>query len=213
MIGKAEVHIPSLTVQTPAQVEVLSLSDFSTSVESSINNNLLDINVNYGVKEVKVEQQVFNNANVNIIFSKLDVDILSELNTLLAQVSQNNDPQMMNEQMQKMTMIASQLLVNNPELSISDLSVETPEGKIQSQMLVSLDHKLYDPANPMSLVAAAKADAKGNGPAPFFEKFGLKPMLDMYVEQGFLLRENSALSFDVQFEQGKLVVNGNQIPF
>ncbi|MGJ8691106.1 MAG: DUF945 family protein [Thalassotalea sp.] len=212
MVGKGALMVSQIVAKTPTDEEIFSLTDLAIAGESSVENNLLDLTLNYGAKEIKAEQQVFNNANLNIIFKKLDAEILAELNTLFAKMPQDGDQQAVALHTQKIAMVATKLLVNNPEISVSDLSVETSAGKIKSDMLVSIDNQLYDPANPMSLLGALKADAKGNAPEPFFEQFGLKPMLDMYVEQGLLVRENTDLSFKVQFEQGKLTVNGQIMP-
>ncbi|MCW8833766.1 MAG: YdgA family protein, partial [Colwellia sp.] len=66
--------------------------------------------------------------------------------------------------------------------------------------------------NVMSIMAAVKANAKGEAPLPFFTKLGLAPMIDMYVEQGLLLKKEQELSFKASFAQGQLQINGNVIP-
>ena len=113
---------------------------------------------------------------------------------------------------QSLIPVATKLLAKNPSLEISDLSVVTAEGPIKSNGSVTIDNNLYDTNNPMSLIGALNASAKGSAPAPFFEKLGMKGMLDMYVEQGLLIRDDTNLSFAVSFTQGKLTVNGNELP-
>ena len=91
------------------------------------------------------------------------------------------------------------------------MSVETTDGVIKSDLKLTIDHTLYDQANPMSIIAAIKADTKGAAPLSFFQKLGLAEMINMYVEQGFIIKEADKLSFDAQFVQGQLTVNGNVI--
>ncbi len=212
MTGGGVFSIPEVMVKTPAKVELFSLTDLAISGRSEMVDELIEMTINYNVKDINAQGQNFKNANLNIIFKNLDADVLTELNTMLAQISANASEQEAAMKMQEILTVASKLLAHNPEIEISDFSVETPEGLIKSDMLMSIDNTIYDPANPMSLIASLKANAKGNAPEPFFEKLGMKPMLDMYVDQGLIVRKNSDLSFTVQFEQGKLTVNGNVLP-
>ena len=108
-------------------------------------------------------------------------------------------------------MAATKLLAKDPEININDLSVVTADGVIKSELKLVIDHTLYDQANPMSIIAAINADAKGVAPLPFFQKLGLAGMIDMYVEQGFIIKEADQLSFAAQFMQGQLTINGNVI--
>ena len=212
MIGGGVFTVPEISVKDPALVDLFALKELAISARSVVVDEQIDITVNYNAKEIKTADQVFKNANLNLIFKHLDADVLAELNAILAQIPTNGDETATAMHMQKVAMVATKLLASNPEILISDLSVETPEGKIQSDMLVTIDNTIYDPANPMSLIAAIKADAKGNGPELFFANLGLQPMLDMYVEQGLLVRNDTDLSFTVAFKQGQLNVNGNDLP-
>lgn len=212
VVGGGSIKVPAISVKQPSGEQVFSLTDLVLTGDSSLNNNLVDMTINYNVKEVNVAEQVYKNGNLSVDVTKLDAEVLKELNSTLTQLSSQKDPQAGAMVGMQMMMIATKLLENNPEITISDLSVETTDGKIQSDMFVAIDNKVYNPNNPMTLVGALKANAKGKGPAQFFEKMGLKEMLDMYVEQGLLVKENNDLSFSVQFEQGQLNVNGKPMP-
>ena len=107
--------------------------------------------------------------------------------------------------------VATKLLAKDPELNINDFSVLTSEGVIKSDLQLMVDHTRYDQANPMSIMAALKADAKGVAPLPFFQKMGLEGMINMYIEQGFIIEKEAELSFAAQFAQGQLTVNGQAI--
>lgn len=192
--------------------EILSLKELALGAIASVDEELMTITINYGAGEIKSKGQVFNNANLTMVIDNLDIKVMQEVNTLLTSLS-GEPEQMFNEQnMQAISPLLTKLLARDPVLNITDLSVDTPEGKIQSDMEIAIDKDAFDASNLMTIVPAVKADAKGNAPMPFFAKLGLAPMIDMYVEQGLLIKQEQELSFKASFSQGQLNINGNAIP-
>ena len=114
--------------------------------------------------------------------------------------------------MKKLSSLTSKLVANNPTLEIENLSVITPEGKIDSSMLVSIDQKQYDPANFMSIIGAINATAQGEAPIDFFVKLGFGPVVEQYINQGFIKQKDDTISVELNYAQGQLNINGNVIP-
>lgn len=211
--GDANFLMSSLKVNDETGNEVVNVNNVLMTVVSSVNDDLMKVNFVYHIDEINSMGQRFEHANLAFVFDNLDIDVMAELNTAFTELSSANADDIFSEQnIQKLSAIAAKLLEKNPIIKITDLSVETPEGKFVSDLQVSMDKDKFDAANFMTAMMALKADAKANAPEALFEKFGLTPMIDMYVEQGFLVRADENLSFDVSFSQGQLQLNGQVIP-
>lgn len=189
--------------------ELLNIENLSFIVDTAIEQDLMNVQLKYAADSFKGAGQELNKLNLDIAINKLDPQVLIELNELGIKMQQ--DPEKIEHFSQQLTMTATKLLAKDPEININDLSVETTDGVIKSDLKLTIDHTLYDQANPMSIIAAIKADTKGAAPLSFFQKLGLAGMIDMYIEQGFIIKEADKLSFDAQFVQGQLTVNGNVI--
>ncbi|MCJ8318034.1 MAG: YdgA family protein [Colwellia sp.] len=212
-IGDANFVMSSLKINDETGNEVVNVKNVLMNAVSSVNDDLMKVNFTYHIDEINSMGQRFEHANLSFVFDNLDVDVMTELNTAFTELSTAGSDDAFSEQnIQKLTVIGAKLLEKNPIIKITDLSVETPEGKVVSDLQVSMDKDKFDAANFMTAMMALKAKAKANAPEALFAKFGLTPMIDMYVEQGFLVRADDKLSFDVSFSQGQLQVNGKIIP-
>ncbi len=210
--GDFNFAIASISANDATGNEVLLLKKLIIGAMSSVENDLMKIAVNYRAQEMKSAGQHLKNANLELVFNRIDINVMQKVNTLLASVSADGEDTLNESSMKKISPLVTELLASDPILEIKDLSVETPEGKIESALSMTIDKQIFDANNLMSIMAAVKADANGNAPMPFFAKLGLAPMVDMYVEQGLLLKKEQELSFKASFAQGQLNVNGNVIP-
>ncbi len=210
--GDFNLTVSSINANDAMGNEVLLLKKLVIGAMSSVDNDLMKISVNYGAQEMKSAGQHLKNANLDVVFNSISIKVMQEVNTLFASISAEG-VEMFNEQnMAKISTLVTQLLATDPIFEIKDFSVDTTEGKIESAMQVTIDKNVFDVNNLMLIMAAVKADAKGKAPMPFFAKLGLAPMIDMYVEQGLLLKKEQELSFKASFVQGQLHINGNVIP-
>ncbi|MGL1956535.1 MAG: YdgA family protein [Colwellia sp.] len=210
--GNFNFLISSVNAKDAMGNEALHLNNLKINAVSAVNDNLMNIAMVYSIDEVKAAGQDLKNINLDITFDQLDIKVMQDVNTMFANISVDEN-EMFNEQnMKKILLLTEKLLAKDPVLKINDLSVDTPEGKIESKMQVVVDKKAFDPANFMTLVAAIQANSDGKAPIEFFTKLGLTPVIDMYVEQGFLIKTDDELSFKVNFSQGQLQVNGQVIP-
>jgi len=207
-IGDFDFSISSVSAKDATGNEVFSLDNLLIKAISAVKDDLMTISMNYSADKVESAGQKLENANLDVVFNGLNIKVMQEINTLMAEISTDGDEMFNPENMQKLSVLTAKLLIDDPALEIKDLSVQTPEGKIESSMQVSIDNKLFDTANIMSIINAIKADANGKAPEVFFAKLGLAPMIDMYIEQGLLMKVDDELSFKVNFSQGQLEVNG-----
>ena len=208
-IGDFSMLIKSISAQDNQGNDLLSIENLTLSADSQIEDELMNIVVKYGADRFKGAGQELEKLNLDISFNRLDPKVLMEINDWATKMQQ--DPENFEHYNQQLMTVATKLLTKDPELNINDFSVLTSEGAIKSDLQLMVDHTRYDQANPMSIMAALKADAKGVAPLPFFQKMGLEGMINMYIEQGFIIKKEAELSFAAQFAQGQLTVNGQAI--
>jgi len=208
MSGGMAAVVSNINASNTAGIELFNIDNLSFDINSSINEGLMNIDVKYGAEKFKNDEHELTNAIIDVALNNLDSKLLFEINQEFSQYQ--GDPTTF--PMQKFIDKASLLLVNNPEFIIKDLSFDTTVGSVKSDMNVVVNHTLYNKANPMSIIGALTANAKGKVPEMLLHQLGLAGMVNMYVEQGLIIRDEEQLTFDAQFDQGKLTVNGQVIP-
>ncbi|MGB1263085.1 MAG: DUF945 family protein [Cognaticolwellia sp.] len=207
--GDFAMKVENINAQDNSGNELLNIDQLSLVADSSIEQALMNVQLKYGAERFKGAGQALEKLNLDISLHKLDPKVLIELNDLGMKAQQ--EPANAASYGQQLNSAVTKLLATNPEIKINDFSVVTPDGVIQSDLQLLIDHTLYNQANPMSIIAALNADAKGIAPLPFFQKLGFEGMINMYIEQGFIVKDADKLSFAAQFKQGQLTVNGNTI--
>ena len=210
-IGDFEFTIGSILGKDTAGQTVLSVDKLSAKATSSVNNDLMNITMAYHVDKVVSVEQQFEGANLVIVFDQFNIHVMQDVNTLMSTLSADSDAMFNQENLKKLSELTAKLLVHEPVIEITDFSVQTPEGLIESSMQVNVDKNLFDSSNLMSIMVAVKANANGKAPRDFFEKLELSPLIDMYVEQGLIISKENELSFKLNYSQGKLAVNGKVI--
>ncbi len=216
-VGDFNFTVDSVNIATAdngaGSVEVLDIKEVLVSGVASVQDeSLMDMTLVYRAGEVTSAGQTFKNPNLEVAINNIDIESMKKLNTLLSNVTTAVDENYFAQHQQELLALANEFLAKEPVIEIKDLSVETTDGKIESAVKVTLDKDKFDATNPMSAMAALNANAKAEGPEAFFTKMGLGQMINMYVEQGLLLRNTPNLATKIEFVQGKLTVNGKVIP-
>lgn len=209
--GDFDFSLSSVKVKDTTGNLTFSLNNFLINATSSVDNDLMDIKMNYSVDKLATAGQQLENANLNAVFSRLNITVMQEINAFLIMLSNDGEQVFSSENMNKLSVLMVKLLANDPMIEIEDFSVVTPEGKIESAAQVSADKKLFDKTNLMSIIAAINATANAKAPLKFFSKFGLAPMIEHYVEQGFIINNEGNISVNVNYSKGQLNVNGKVI--
>ncbi|MCW8832887.1 MAG: YdgA family protein, partial [Colwellia sp.] len=147
--GDFNLAISSININDAMGNEVLLLKQLAIGAIASVDNELMKMSINYGAEEVKSAGQHLKNANIDVVLGSIDINVMQEINTLFASIS-TNEAEMFNEQnMEKISPLVTKLLARDPILKIKDLSVDTPEGKIQSAMQMTIDKDAFDVNNVM----------------------------------------------------------------
>ena len=208
-VGDFAMLIKNISAQDNQGNELLNIENLTLAAASQLDEELMNISIKYGAERLKGAGQALEKLNLDLSFNRLDPEVLMEINDWAMKMQP--EPENLADYNQQLMAVASKLLAKNPEFKLNDFSVLTPEGAIKSDLQLVVDHTRYDQANPMSIIAALKADAKGVAPLAFFKKMGLEGMINMYIEQGFIIKKQAELSFAAQFAQGQLTVNGQAI--
>ncbi len=204
--GDVNFTIASMTAQGANRKELFALKNITMKGGSKVSDNLVNILVNYHVDEINLPFQHFKQANLALTLDHLDVDVMQLFNKIVA-TSTSSPDKLFTENSKQLLSATAQLLEKDPSFSITDFSVETTSGKIQSQLKLTVDKNRFNANNAKSFITAAKVDASGSAPVKFFKKMGMMPMVEHYIQQGFLVRNEDKLNFKMNFEQGKLAVN------
>lgn len=206
--GNVNLSISTIKANSPTGNNLFLLNNLRVNAISSVKNDLMDINMNYSADKLASAGQQLEHVNVDISLTRLDINVIQDMNTFLAGLS-SDDEALSAQNMKKIGALTTRLLANDPIFEIEDLSVETSQGKIQSAMKVTADKNVFDGNNVMSIMAAINANASGKAPETFFDKLGLTPIVNYYIKQGFAIKKEGNISVQVNYTQGQLYINGN----
>ena len=210
LIGDATFKVAGINVYNDNS-NVFSLAEAVLTSDVSVENDLLALALNYQAKEVSASGQSFKEPNLSVIIANIDVQALQELNKALANLPVNASAEASSEEvLAALSVVAEKILAKDPNLKITDLSVVSEEGKIASEFTFNFNKDLFDITNidSMAVVTALEADAKGKVPMAFLTKFGMAPMVDNFVEQGYLNKQDDDISFEAKYIESQLTVNG-----
>jgi uncharacterized protein YdgA (DUF945 family) len=210
--GEFDFSMDSIAAKNTNENTVLSFDDLLVNAVSALNDDLMTVTMKYSADKVEYEGQKLEDANITLLVSDLNIVVMQEINTILAELSVDGAGMFTPEIMNKLSALIEKLLVDKPVIEMEDFSIKTQQGKIASSMHISIDENLFDTSNIMSIISAIKVDAKGKAPMPFFDELGLMPMVDLYIEEGYVLLKEEELSFIVNFTQGNLTINDKVIP-
>lgn len=210
-IGDFNFELSSIMANDNTGKAVLTLDKLLINANTSVQDDLMKINMNYQAGKVASVAQVVENANLAISFNRFNIEVLQDFNTLMSSLSAEGEAMLSSENLEKMSELIEKLLLDEPTVEITDFSLQTPQGKVASSMQISIDRQLFDKTNMMSIMAAVNVNGEGKAPKAFFDKLGLSPMVEMYINQGLIILKESELSFKLNYAQGRLEVNGNII--
>ncbi|MBU2924160.1 DUF945 family protein [Colwellia sp. 4_MG-2023] len=210
--GKFDFSLDSIAAKDTDNNAVFSLDDILINAVSALNDDLMTVTMKYRAGKVEFEGQKLEDANLTLLVSDLNIIAMQEINTILAEISVDGAGMFTPDVMQRLTTLIDKLLVDKPVIEVEDFSVKTQQGDIASSMHISIDENLFDTTNIMSIIPAIKVDAKGKAPMPFFDELGVAPMVDLYIEEGYVVLKEDELSFIVNFAQGSLKINDRVIP-
>ncbi|TQV89799.1 YdgA family protein [Aliikangiella coralliicola] len=209
--GDFNVSLANLNVNGKNPGESLGIKDFAITAKSDINEKLANINVVFGAKTIEAIQQTFTDLTYDISFENLDTEVLQELNKIMIESQSNagGNPMAAAAQVQG---LLPKLVEKGPLIKINKFGVNTAAGEIDSNLRFTIDKNIYDAANPMTMMIAIDADAKGHAPEAFFAGLGLGPNVEQLVQQNFLVRDQGNLKFEFTFKSGQALLNGNPMP-
>lgn len=210
LTGDATFNVANIDIYEQGS-HVFSLSDAGLKTDVSLDKELLALTLQYYAKEISASGQSFTKPNLEIVLANIDIKALQELNDTMASLSTGLAGQDNSEELlAALSAVADKVLAKDPSLKVTDLSVVTEQGKIASEFNFSINKDLFDMNNldSMSLIMALEADAKGKAPLAYLTHLGMAPMVDNFVEQGYLTKQENDISFEAKYVQSQLTING-----
>lgn len=215
--GDFSLKAKSGTVILDELAENFEAKDIFIETSTTIDNSLANVDFKLSIKNFQAKQQDFTNLIYDISLDNLDIESLKEMNKNI--VDMQNDPQQMQAQTENpmMALMSIQqflpkILEKNPIIKINKLGVTTPEGDIDTNLQISIDNKIYNVNNPMTMLGAIDAKANGTAPEAFFTKFGMDAEIEKLIQQNFLIRNQGNLTFAMSFKNGIPLLNGKPMP-
>ena len=207
--GTSNMSIAEMRMTGQELPGVIVLNDITLDSKSSVADELLSFDINMGVSEIDAMGMSFTQLEFNQTFSNLDIKALQEMNAFLS--AQTTDEQLV-AQMGELTRIAMTLLEKQPVYEMRQLGVMTAQGAINSSMTARLDQDLVDPANIESVAQAIILNASGTIPEAFLTSLGIMPMVQPFVDQGYLTKDTDNLAFEFTYQQGQMSLSGKPFP-
>lgn len=189
---------------------VFSLNNAELKSDVSLTDGLLTLTMAYQAKDIMASGQGFTEPTLLMTLENLDHKALQALNTATAELSSNIEQVDSEAALAMLSEAFDKILAKEPILKIEDLSVISEQGKIATEFNFTLNKDLFDPKNlnSMALIMALEADAKGFVPVEFLAKFGVEPMVNNFVEQGYFTQQDNNIHVEAQYRQSQLILNG-----
>ncbi len=208
--GDFSLAIEQVQLAEPNQAAALKLKGISIKATASEIENLLQLGLNYHIASLDLDDQHFEQANLAIQLERLDIETMQAFSKIASTLEDKNKHSQ--EVMEKLMALGSKLIAKEPRLTIQDASVLTPQGKIEMTATAQFDQTQFDPQNMMTAMMALQVNARATAPVAFFADGAKKQAVDMYLQQGLLIKDGELLKTQLSFKAGKLTVNDKVIP-
>lgn len=195
---------------------IFSLNDTELTSEVSVDNDLLALNLKYHAKDVSASGQFYEKPSMEVELANVDINAIQELKTAMANLSASEPNNTNSEEiLTVLSGVVEKILAKDPTLKVTDLSVVAEEGKVATAVNLAINKDLIDinNLNSMSFIMALEGDATGKAPLGLLTKFGVSPMVDAFVQQGYLTKQDNDISFAAKYIQNELTLNGKPFQF
>ena len=119
--GDFDFTIASLNMEDSAGNAVIALENVFINAVSAVTNKLMKAEVTYHVDKMLSAGQQLENANVAIVLDRFNINVLQEINTLMATLPPESEAIFAPENQTKIAVLIEKLLVDDPILKIQDL--------------------------------------------------------------------------------------------
>mgnify|MGYP001235219384 CR=1 FL=1 len=153
--------------------------------------------------------QIDNDVEKVFTDNSLKLDLKGLYSPALMLLSHSGDDQ------QQIAKALTELIAHGGQLSLTELTSQTPWGKVYGALDIMLQQGARLPEivdNPFMLLDYISGNANLLLPEALLQLPALSELLQVGLQSGFLKRQKQILSLDTQFEQGELTVNGRVIP-
>lgn len=208
--AKDRFHGQGRSVFEVAQIDFTNgqAQSFRVIGENSFSGDRLDVSVKKSVARLRLADTTISDLALDLAFSGLDAPSVAAISTVM-NVAGNLDRLSALQQQVVLGTIRG-LFVQGFSVGISNLSATTENGVASGHALMRVDPVPMTPA-PMPFDAArrlnveAELDLQGPAIAPSLTTLG------MLV--GILVPRDNGFRASLQLKQGKLTINGNEVPF
>ncbi|SET64637.1 DUF945 family protein [Thalassotalea agarivorans] len=211
--GGGSVLIENFDMTSALQPQAnVKMKDFLIKAYGTVENNLMAVEVLYNVKEIVAAGQVISDANIDILIENLDVKVLQELmdETSYSAIAVTEEEAA--AQVERIGAISEKLLASNPTLNLRDMSFQMPAGGAQANMTGHIDASMFDLSQVEHIDKAMVANGNVAVDESLLATYGIMPMADMYIQQGFAEKADGQVKTTISVANGELKINGIVMP-
>ncbi len=209
--GDANFNINKVMIKGNTADELVNVEQINLLTNAEVNDDITNISIKIGIDALEAQQMSFTDIIYDISLENLGTEVLKKANRAVAEAQNqpNYSPMSVLPELQG---LLPQFIEKEPMLKINQLGLISAQGKVDSNLSLSIDKNTYDPANPMTLMLSILAEAKGYAPEAFFEALDLAPNIDDLIQQKMLVRDDSNVKFEFSYKNGQALLNGNPMP-
>ena len=210
--GFSSALLPEINVKDLKGHNVFTLNKLFVSAQTQLKEQLLSSELVYQIDEIITPDLTLKAFELNMLFDKFELDALIKLNDLFISLPQDDAAQASSEQLNELSSLISLLFVNQPEITVKKLNVETSHGLISSDAKVVFKPSDFNIFEPMALLNHINADVKANAPKAFLNSMGIGELINVYTEHGFLRDEKENIALTLVLKDGQLKANDLVLP-
>jgi len=213
--GSFDTLFESISINPSSTPIAIELSNFYVKAVSDVNDNLMGVNTVFKIAKIEAMNMKFTDFVFDYSMLNFDIDVLQRFSDTMAGIQSNNpaNPELIfSEFSNALQPLIPDFLESEPKLTINQLGLTSSEGTLSTRLDLFINNRLYDKDDLNSLIPALEVHASGEAPQTFFDQFGLKPIVNSYLEQKMLIRSGSLLKFKADYINQKLLINDRVIP-
>jgi len=212
--GDFAMSLASVAVEAKTtQKKIMLLNNMLINGHSRVNKQLMSMAVNYKIAQANFAQHVIKDINLSLLMDNFSVEVLQKIEQISNSIPKAPSHQQSQQFVTEIFGLADELLAKKPTIRIKNFSLSTLDGQLTSDMSFAVNEALFNAKNPKSIFKAMNIVGNGQAPEQLLASFGLSPMIEQYVQHGFIAKQGGLLKLRLTMQHGQLKLNDKVLPY
>ena len=211
-VGTANMNLKSFEVQDGAMPPMV-MENMKTTFTSGIQDKLMNMQMDYVIERFDIMGEPLTDTRMNILIDNLDQEGLAEINSLLMDmqtaVNEGREPE---DETEALVKAFPELLKTDPVFRIDPLETTLIDGKVEADLTATANAAKINLNNPESIMQALLLQGNFSLPMMTLQRTGMKPFIDVYVQQGFMTINGDQVEGRFKWSEGALYLNDKPLP-